>query len=96
MRVIRRWTTRSMLAVIRAYQLVLSPWLGRACRFEPTCSEYTAQAIERHGPLRGTWLGLRRICRCHPWGDSGYDPVPEPRDRAGRERRGRKERFGPG
>lgn len=69
-------TKRCLLAAIRAYQLTLSPWLGRACRFEPTCSEYAALAIQRHGPLRGVWLGARRICRCHPWGGSGYDPVP--------------------
>ena len=62
--------------LIRAYQLVLSPLLGPACRYEPTCSRYAAQAIERHGPLRGSALALRRIGRCHPLGESGYDPVP--------------------
>lgn len=65
-----------MLGAIRGYQLVLSPWLGQRCRYTPTCSEYTAQAVERHGPLGGGWLGVRRLCRCHPWGGSGYDPVP--------------------
>jgi putative membrane protein insertion efficiency factor len=72
-------TTRLLLGAIRAYQLVLSPWTGRQCRFEPTCSVYAAQAIERHGPLRGSALALRRIGRCHPWGGSGYDPVPAPK-----------------
>ena len=73
-----------MLGLIRVYQIVLSPWLGPACRYSPSCSEYAALAIERHGALRGTWLGLRRILRCHPWGGSGYDPVPE-RDARARE-----------
>jgi len=72
----RKFVTRCLLGAIRCYQLVLSPWIGRSCRFEPSCSQYTAQAIEYHGPLRGSWLGIRRICRCHPWGGSGYDPVP--------------------
>jgi putative membrane protein insertion efficiency factor len=75
---LRGLVARLMLAGIRAYQLVLSPWLGRQCRFEPTCSAYAAEAIERHGPLRGSVLALRRVGRCHPWGGSGYDPVPEP------------------
>ncbi len=63
-------------ALIRLYQIVLSPLLGRRCRFQPTCSRYTAQAIELHGPIKGAYIGLRRICRCHPWGGHGYDPVP--------------------
>ena len=61
---------------VRAYRLVLSPWVGHACRFQPTCSAYALEALERHGALRGTWLMLRRIGRCHPWGGQGYDPVP--------------------
>jgi len=64
------------LGLIRLYQLTLSPWLGRACRYEPTCSHYAAEAIERFGVLRGVWLAVKRIGRCHPWGRSGYDPVP--------------------
>jgi len=69
---------------IRAYQLTLSPLLvaiggpGSGCRFHPTCSEYFLQAIESHGTVRGIFLGLRRIARCHPWGGSGEDPVPRP------------------
>ena len=62
--------------LIRVYQLTLSPLLGPACRYEPSCSEYTRQAIHRHGPLRGGWLGLKRLGRCHPYSGSGYDPVP--------------------
>ena len=61
---------------VRAYRLLLSPWIGHGCRFQPTCSVYALEALERHGALRGTALMLRRIGRCHPWGGSGYDPVP--------------------
>ena len=64
---------------IRAYQLALSPMLGSHCRFYPSCSCYTHTAIERHGVLRGSWLGLRRILRCHPFAEGGYDPVPDQR-----------------
>lgn len=64
--------------VIRAYQLTFSAWLGRQCRFGPSCSEYAMEAVGRYGVLRGGWLAIKRVCRCHPWGGSGYDPVPEP------------------
>lgn len=67
---------RLLLGAIRLYQLVLSPWLGRQCRYEPTCSAYAAEAIERFGVRRGVWLAVKRIGRCHPWGGAGYDPVP--------------------
>ena len=63
--------------LIRAYQLAISPLLGPRCRFLPTCSDYAAQALERHGLVRGMWLAVRRIARCHPFGGSGLDPVPE-------------------
>ena len=72
-----RLTERVMLGLIRAYQLTLSPWLGRQCRFTPTCSAYAAEAIRRFGPKRGAWLALKRLGRCHPWGAPGYDPVPD-------------------
>ena len=61
---------------VRAYRLVASPWVGNACRFQPTCSAYAIEAIERHGAGRGFWLALRRIGRCHPWSPGGLDPVP--------------------
>jgi len=64
-------------AAIRAYQLLLAPVLPPACRYLPSCSHYAEEAISRHGPLRGGLLAARRLCRCHPWGGSGYDPVPD-------------------
>jgi uncharacterized protein len=68
-----------LLWIIRGYQLLLSPWLGARCRFYPSCSCYAHTAIERYGTLRGTWLGLRRLLRCHPFHKGGYDPVPDKR-----------------
>ncbi len=65
-----------LLALIRFYQYAISPLIGRRCRYFPTCSEYTADAINKHGALKGGWLGAKRICRCHPWHPGGYDPVP--------------------
>ena len=61
---------------VRAYRLVLSPWVGHGCRFQPTCSAYALEALERHGALRGGWLAARRLLRCHPFGAAGFDPVP--------------------
>lgn len=68
---------RLLLIIIRVYQWTLSPLIGRSCRFHPTCSCYTAEAVDRFGALHGSWLGLRRIARCHPWNAGGYDPVPD-------------------
>lgn len=65
-----------LIGCVRFYQIAISPWLGRSCRYLPTCSAYTIEAIETHGAWRGTWLGIKRIGRCHPWGSNGYDPVP--------------------
>ncbi len=64
-------------ALVRGYQLFLSPLLMPSCRFRPTCSDYAAEALSRHGAVAGLWLATRRLLRCHPWGESGYDPVPE-------------------
>lgn len=66
-----------LLGLIRFYQLTLSSVMGRRCRFLPTCSEYAAEAIEKYGSLRGSWLAVKRIARCHPWGGHGFDPVPD-------------------
>jgi hypothetical protein len=63
------------VGTVRSYQEIVSPWLRPACRFEPSCSQYTIEAIERYGVARGSWLGVRRLARCHPLGSSGYDPV---------------------
>ncbi len=66
----------ALLLLIRGYRRWLSPLLGRNCRFHPSCSAYALEAIERHGALRGSWLAARRIGRCHPWREGGFDPVP--------------------
>ena len=68
---------RLLILLVRGYRLLLSPWLGQHCRFHPTCSVYAETAIAQHGALRGTWLALRRLGRCHPWHAGGFDPVPE-------------------
>jgi hypothetical protein len=62
--------------LIRFYQLVISPWMGPRCRFTPTCSQYGIEAFQKHGPVKGLWLTIRRIAKCHPWGSHGHDPVP--------------------
>lgn len=64
-----------LISVLKLYQAVISPWLPPSCRFVPTCSEYARQAIERHGALRGSMMGLGRLLRCHPFHPGGYDPV---------------------
>lgn len=66
----------ALLALIRAYQYVLSPWVGGSCRYWPTCSDYAREAIELHGALKGGWMMLTRLARCHPYGRGGVDPVP--------------------
>ena len=73
---IRRLLTGLLLLPIYFYRSCTSPLTPPSCRYTPTCSEYAIQALRRHGPLRGSWLAIRRILRCHPWGGSGYDPVP--------------------
>jgi putative membrane protein insertion efficiency factor len=68
--------SRLLLAAIRGYRYLLSPWWGGQCRFTPTCSQYAMDAIQEHGSVRGTWLALRRVSKCHPWHQGGFDPVP--------------------
>ena len=72
---------RSVRFALKAYKVTLSPLIGRQCRFTPSCSEYGAKALIDHGPVRGGYLTIRRVCRCNPWGGAGYDPVPQPRDK---------------
>jgi putative membrane protein insertion efficiency factor len=68
--------SRLLILFIRFYQLAISPWLAPRCRFTPTCSSYALEAVRKYGALKGGWLGIKRVCRCHPFGGSGYDPVP--------------------
>ena len=67
---------RLLMALVRFYRRFISPYTRPSCRFIPTCSQYALEALRKHGPLRGLYLAVRRILRCHPWGGSGYDPVP--------------------
>jgi putative membrane protein insertion efficiency factor len=69
--------TWALRMLILGYRYCVSPLLGPRCRFHPSCSAYALEAVDRHGALRGSWLGLRRVARCHPWHPGGYDPVPE-------------------
>jgi putative membrane protein insertion efficiency factor len=70
------WAARVGVAAVRAYQLLLGPLMGGACRFEPSCSAYAMDALHEHGLIRGAWLALRRVARCHPFAQPGLDPVP--------------------
>lgn len=65
-----------LILVFRGYQLLISPLLPNACRYAPTCSEYGIQAVKKYGALKGGWMAIKRILRCHPWGGHGYDPLP--------------------
>lgn len=72
---------QALILLVRGYQRILSPLKPPTCRFLPTCSAYAIEALQRHGAVKGGWLATRRICRCHPWGGHGYDPVPGDDDR---------------
>lgn len=72
----RRMAAWPLVLLVRFYQLCISPLTPPACRYTPTCSQYALEALRKYGPLKGGWLTLRRLARCHPWGGSGYDPVP--------------------
>lgn len=76
MNLLSRAVNGLLIALVRFYKGAISPMLPPSCRYTPTCSEYTLEALRKHGPLRGSWMAIKRICRCHPWGGSGYDPVP--------------------
>jgi hypothetical protein len=71
-----------LTGLVRAYQLLISPVLPPSCRFTPSCSAYAVEALAKHGAVRGLWLAVTRVSRCHPWNDGGYDPVPEPKCKA--------------
>ena len=73
---IRRIAIAPLVGLVRFYQVCMSPLKPASCRFTPTCSQYALEALRKYGPFKGSWLALRRILRCHPWGGSGYDPVP--------------------
>jgi putative membrane protein insertion efficiency factor len=75
---------RILIGVIRVYQIGISPWMPATCRFTPTCSTYAIEAIGTHGAARGSWLTMKRVVRCHPWGSFGWDPVPTRIDRRAR------------
>jgi len=81
---LRRLPSLLLIGLVRGYQLVVSPLLGQTCRFYPSCSAYAVGALREHGALRGTWLTVRRLARCHPWNPGGVDPVP-PRRSASRQ-----------
>jgi putative membrane protein insertion efficiency factor len=68
----------ALIGLVKGYRLLLSPWLGSSCRFTPSCSAYSLQALEQHGAAAGSYLTLARLVRCHPWCDGGHDPVPAP------------------
>ena len=72
----RKATVFPLVLLVRFYQVCISPFTPSSCRFTPTCSQYALEALRKHGLFKGSWLALRRILRCHPWGGSGYDPVP--------------------
>lgn len=77
MKFLYRLLSLPFLALIKIYQWIISPILGPdKCRFTPTCSHYAAEALKKYGPFKGSWLAIKRISRCHPWGGKGYDPVP--------------------
>ena len=77
MKLLKKILIFPFLMIIRGYQLLISPLTPATCRFEPTCSHYATDALKEHGVFKGTWLAAKRIGRCHPWGGSGYDPVPK-------------------
>lgn len=73
---LKRLLALPLVALVKFYQYCISPYTPPACRFTPTCSQYAVEALKKYGPIKGSWLTIKRLLRCHPWGGSGYDPVP--------------------
>ncbi|WP_083643306.1 membrane protein insertion efficiency factor YidD [Christiangramia flava] len=73
---LKKWLSNILIAIVKFYKNFISPLTPNSCRYSPSCSSYMLEAIQKHGPFHGFWMGLKRISRCHPWGGSGYDPVP--------------------
>lgn len=73
---LKKWFSYPLIGLVKFYRHFISPITPATCRFAPTCSEYTLEALQKYGAIKGSWLGIKRIFRCHPWGGSGYDPVP--------------------
>ena len=73
---LKRLLALPLFALVKFYQYCISPYTPPACRFTPTCSQYAVEALKKYGPIKGSWLTIKRLLRCHPWGGSGYDPVP--------------------
>lgn len=76
MKTLKHWLSLPFILLIKFYQLVISPWFPSRCRFTPTCSQYAIEAFNKYGPIKGFYLTVKRILRCHPWGSHGHDPVP--------------------
>ena len=74
---LKKWFSYPLIWLVKFYQQAISPFTPSSCRYSPTCSQYTLEAIRKYGAFKGGWLGLKRIVKCNPWGGSGYDPVPE-------------------
>ncbi len=77
MKLFKRFITVILLVIIKFYRYAISPWTPNTCRHTPTCSKYAVEALQKHGPIQGGWLSVKRLAKCHPWGTYGYDPVPE-------------------
>ena len=76
MNTFRQLLSFPFIVLIKLYQWIFSPWMGKKCRYTPTCSNYGIEALKKYGPVKGLWLTIKRVSRCHPWGGHGYDPVP--------------------
>ncbi len=76
MKLLRKFILKVLIGLVRLYQGMISPYLGAKCRYEPTCSHYAVEALNKHGIIRGSWLSAKRFGSCHPWGGKGFDPVP--------------------